>query len=257
MITEIYLEPIFLRITLDDLFFSWVLLMLGIASFYYIRKSRKAAREHELMAQTKLSKIEDLTDGPCEVSGRIRAEKRLLRSPLKGSKCVCYHFLVEEYVSSNSGGKRLGRWHTYIEDQVPSVFSVNDDTGIVDVQFDEAEVHLGVTGRIESGAYNDPPKRIQKLLNERYDKDTQGFLYNKKLRYKERILVEGEQIYIFGDAKQAGERKIITSGEMPLIVTDAEEESIEQKRGESSKEKVGYFCAAGAIITLIFWVMSR
>ena len=164
---------------------------------------------------------------------------------------------MEEYVSSTSGGRRSGRWHTYIEDQVPSVFSVNDDTGIVDVQFDEAELHLRVTGKIESGTLNDPPKRIRKLLNERYDKDTQGFLYNKKLRYKERTLVEGEQIYIFGDTKQSGDRKIITSGEMPLIVTDAEEESIEQKRLESSKVKVGYFCAAGAIITLIFWVMSR
>ena len=85
MITEIYLEPILLRITLYDLFFSWVLLMLGIASFYYIRKSRRAAREHELMAQTKPSKIKDLTDGPCEVSGRIRS-KKTIKKPAKGQQ---------------------------------------------------------------------------------------------------------------------------------------------------------------------------
>tara|TARA_Y100001934_G_scaffold96967_1_gene119774 strand:- start:334 stop:1095 length:762 start_codon:yes stop_codon:yes gene_type:complete len=251
MMTEICLGPILLVFTLDDFFFAWILLMLVVASIHYIRKSRKASREHELMTQTKTSKIEDLTDGPCEISGRARAGKRPLRSPLERRQCVCYHFLVEEYVVTRTNNQRRGSWVKYIEDQVPSVFAMKDETGIVDVQFDEAEMHLGVTGKLES---DNPPKRIRKFLNERYDKDTQGFFSTKKLRYTERTLVDDEEIYVFGNAKQSRHRKIITSGEMPLIVTDSKGESIEQKREKSSKEKYGYYFAAGAILTFVYWI---
>ena len=75
---------------------------------------------------------------------------------------------------------------------------------------------------------NDADTDLQQLLETRYNKKTEGWMFNKTLKYTETALELDEEVYVFGDASKLGGGWVLRDGEMPLIVSDKGGAAIEK-----------------------------
>ena len=224
---------------------------ISVLSFLSARKSKK---HHALMSATKTSSVRDLKSGPAEVAGCTKVKTAGIRSPWSNRECVYYRFHVEEYVSSNRGGG----WSTYIDDTAPSSFLVADETGEIEILVSDGEMDLQMDRNSESGRGNDASSQLRTLLKSKYDKDTEGLIFNKQLRYTETYLESGDKVYVFGQASQAdGGRWIMRHGEMPLIVSERSELDVETETKENSKFWPTIASAIIAVVAAVSWVVSK
>ena len=204
---------------------SWIAYVLLIAGpllalvfFYFWRKSRRTL---ELMRAIETSPIEQLSEGPAEIRGRTTTSEAALTSPWRQQKCVHYCFHVEERrSSSDSKGNRTHHWATYIKDEQTLPFLVKDDTGQAVVDSSKIKLVVEEDRFSRSGFMNDADSDLQQLLESRDNKKTEGWIFNKTLRYTETALELNEEVYVFGDASRLGGGWVLRHGTMPLIVSD-------------------------------------
>ena len=174
------------------------------------------------MRATETSPIEQLSEGPAEIRGRTATSEAPLTSPWRQQKCVYYCFHVEERrSSSDSKGNTTHYWATYIKDEQTLPFLVKDDTGQAVVDSSKIKLVVEEDRFSRSGFMNDADSDLQQLLETRYNKKTEGWMFNKTLKYTETALELDEEVYVFGDAPKLG-------GEMPLIVSDKGGAAIEK-----------------------------
>ena len=205
------------------------------------------------MSATKTSVVCDLKSGPAEVSGRARVKTKILNSPWSTRNCVYYQFHVEIYHSSEGG-----YWETYIDDKAPSSFLVEDKTGVIEILVGDGKMDLEVDRHAESGFGNDAPSQLKDLLKNKYDKDTQGLIFNKTLRYKETYLEAGDEVYVFGQASQDYDGSwIMRQGQMPLIVSERGELDVESETEDASKFSITIISAIIAIGSAVVFVVSK
>ena len=212
---------------------SWIAYVLLIAGpllamvfFYFWRKTR---RTRELMRTTETSRIEQLSEGPAEIRGRTATSEAPLTSPWRQQKCVHYCFHVEEQRSStDSKGNTTHHWATYIKDEQTLPFLVKDDTGQAVVDSSKIKFVVEKDRFSRYGFMNDAGEDLKQLLESRYNKTTEGWIFNKTLRYTETALELDEEVYVFGDASKLGGGWVLRDGEMPLIVSDKGGAAIEK-----------------------------
>ena len=209
--------------------------LLALLFFYLWRKTK---RTRDLMTATETSPIGQLTEGPAEVCGRTATSEEPLLSPWRQQKCVHYCFHVEEQRSStDSNGNTTHHWATYIKDEQTLPFLVKDDTGQAVVDSSKIKFVVEKDRFSRSGFMNDAGEDLKQLLESRYNKKTEGWIFNKTLRYTETALELDEEIYVFGDASKLGGGWVLSDGEMPLIVSDKGGAAIEK----SISRKVTWF----------------
>ena len=160
---------------------------------------------HALMSVTQTSLVRDLKSGPAKVAGRAIAKDHTLISPWSNRKCVYYRFHVEQYERRN--------WLTYIDDTSSSSFLVADETGEIEIlvsegqipgdRWREGQLDLRIDRNSESGVGTDASTQLRNLLKSKYEKDTEGLIFNKSLRYTETYLEPDDKVYVFGQASQA------------------------------------------------------
>ena len=144
-----------------------------------------------------------------------------MTSPWHQQKCVHYCFHVEEQRSStDSKGNTTHHWATYIKDEQTLPFLVKDDTGQAVVDSSKIKFVVEKDRFSRSGFMNDAGEDLKQLLESRYNKKTEGWIFNKTLRYTETALELDEEVYVFGDASKLGSGWVLRDGEMPLIVSD-------------------------------------
>jgi hypothetical protein len=208
---------------------AYILLIAGplLALFFYLW--RKAKRTRDLMTATETNPIGQLTEGPAEVRGRTAISEEPLTSPWRQQKCVHYCFHVEEQRSStDSKGNTTHHWATYIKDEQTLPFLVKDDTGQAVVDSSKIKFVVEKDRFSRSGFMNDAGEDLKQLLESRYNKKTEGWIFNKTLRYTETALELDEEVYVFGDASKLGGGWVLRDGEMPLIVSDKGGAAIEK-----------------------------
>ena len=223
---------------------------LGI-SLWYLFKSKKSDKIHKLMAVTDPIPIGSMTPGPVEIQGRVFSAIPPAPSPWSQKYCVFYHFYVEEWVV----GKDTGYWGEYISDTSGDPFFVQDETGAVEIIPSEGEFRMEMDHFTTSGYFNDAPENLRALLNERYGKDTKGFLFKKKLRYTERILENDDEVYVFGEVRQEGSKYVVGAGKMPLIITEKGKAGVREEYEEmASGDRGTFYCILilGGLLALIF-----
>jgi len=106
-----------------------------------------------------------------------------------------------------------------------------------------------------SGSFNDAPENLRTLINNRYGRDTQGLIFNKSLRYKESMLENGDEVYVFGEVRQDQGRFIIGAGEMPLIISENGEaagQSEYASKARKNKTLFMVFLIIGGLIAVVF-----
>ena len=209
---------------------AYIMLIAGpllAALFFYLW--RKTKRTRDLMSTTETSPIGQLAAGPAEVRGRTATSEEPLISPWRQQQCVHYCFHVQQRRSStNSKGHTSHHWVTYIKDEKTLPFLVKDETGQAVVDSSKIKFVINQDRFFRSGLMNDADTDLQQLLETRYNKKTEGWMFNKTLKYTETALELDEEVYVFGDASRLGGGWVLRDGEMPLIVSDKGGAAIEK-----------------------------
>ena len=257
---------VFFAITGTDIGCGIILLVSSLVWAVSRSDIKKFRDLHALMSVTQTSLVRDLKSGPAKVAGRVIAKGQTLSSPWSNRKCVYYRFHVEKYISNNSGGG----WSTYIDDTAPSSFLVADETGEIEILLSEGQIPgdrwregqmgLRIDRNSESGGGNDASSQLRNLLKSKYEKDTEGLIFNKKLRYTETYLEPDDKVYVFGQASQADDgRWVMRHGEMPLIVSEKGELDVMVKEEDriNTYEGISIVSVISAVGTVVFWVFSK
>jgi len=224
--------------------------VLGLVAIYLFYRAKQFQRVHQLMLDTKTSLIKDVAPGPAEINGRVRATTHPLSAPYSQRSCVFFRFHVEIYRSSNNGG---GSWHTYIDHREPASFEVEDQSGSLVVETHKMKLDLHMDNFGSSGFLDEPPSHLREVMRSRFGKDTQGLIFNKKLRYQEYYLSAGDSVYVFGQAEPLPNGKMrLKKGYMPLIVTENGERSIQDETQSKSSITLSVIAAAFSILTFVW-----
>lgn len=216
----------------------------GLAACLYY--AIRALRMRRLMTGTPTTKIEDITGGLTELSGRVPDNADILEAPISGQECAYYRIKIEQYRSQ----KDSGGWHQVLEASAPDWMTIDDGTGIAAICLADATFELGRDIRSESGGYSGAPEKIRERLSSKYGFDTKGWVFNKRLRYTEFRLSSGDMLYAIGEAT-AGEPPTLKAGPKGLLLSDRPEAIL---AAGLQFRFVGF--AAGAIGSLIVLILA-
>ncbi|MFO0613641.1 MAG: GIDE domain-containing protein [Polyangiaceae bacterium] len=130
-----------------------------------------------------------------KVIGRVvPVETGLLQAPLSGRPCVFYEAVVEEHVSSG----RSSHWVERIRESNRVDFALDDSTGVVRVSSREQMDYLAERDSEQrSGTFNDAAPHLEAFLA-RHGMKSQGWVFNKSLRYREGVFEPGEAVAVVG-----------------------------------------------------------
>ena len=202
-----------------DLLITLGSLVLGGTAFYSYSFFRK---RHDLILNTETSKISTLRKGFYEIKGTVRFLDRKLTSPLSSEACVYYKFRVEQY--RNTG--KSGYWYKIIDDEQHVPFAIEDRTGKAFIKLEGAKLKFYTDEEGKSGMFNPASESLKKAL-QHYNETTEGFLVEKKLRYKEQYLAEGDELYVLGEVlDHEGIYPVFSKENKPFIVSDKSEDSL-------------------------------
>jgi hypothetical protein len=182
--------------------------------------------------------VQDLVyhDGPAEVEGTARGDEKGVEAIFTGTVCLAYEYEVEEYRSSG----RSSHWKTLDEGQNSVPFLVEDNTGRVQVDNTDAELHL-TPETLELSPGEEPPPRVAQYIRQVDDVEYQDSSVDlgitelnlgNRQRFTERRLDVDESVHVYGtvDRAPAGEwgsnlvDALLTSSETtPLVISDGSE----------------------------------
>lgn len=192
---------------------EWQPLAIGVltlAAAFFLVPGVWRLRLWLLVVRTPTSPAGEVAPGPAEVVGAVEAEGPPERGPFSGDEATYGRWTVEELRKS---GKRRA-WRVVEEGHVGGPFRVRDPSGAVRVDPEDAEGDLEVTWAAESGFGRDPPEQVARFLAARGRSFEGIFGMNLRMRYRERLLVPGAQVYVLGTAAP-GPRMRMTLGKGP------------------------------------------
>jgi hypothetical protein len=119
-----------------------------------------------------------------------------LVAPFTGRACAYYEAVVEEYRSSG----RSGSWYRVIVERQGQDFLVDDGQGTARVSMGNATVALVKDAHFRSGLFQDASPVLEDFLA-RHGRSSQGWLFNKNLRYREGVIEAGELVAVCGQGR--------------------------------------------------------
>ena len=153
------------------------------------------------------------------------ADDEYLVSPMAQQRCLYYQFKVDEQ-------RRRGKnhvWVNVIDDKNAVDTYIQDSTGVVEIEIENADLVLDPDTKAKSGTFNKATPELQALLESRYCQSTKGWVFSKKMKYAETILEEGDPLCVIGFAKQEGEGFKITKDGKIFLVTDKGEGALRKR----------------------------
>jgi hypothetical protein len=155
----------------------------GIAGWYWsdAAKIRRALRDARPVS------IAEAPEGEVvRLDGRVM-EGETVEAPLTGRRCVYYVAVVEEEISDS--------WHERATESGGVCFTIDDGTGRAIVDPAGARIDIDLDRGTASGTLDDPTAKERAFL-ERHRLEATGWVFNKKLRYREGVFEVGEPIAI-------------------------------------------------------------
>jgi len=159
----------------------------GIGFWYWsdtatIRRALRKARH---------TSIAEAPEGSVVRIDGVIAEGATLIAPLTGRACVFYLATIEEYVSNG----RSGSWRERVREHRGVPFAVEDGTGRALVDPTDALVDVDIDTTSKSGTLDDPTDTEAAFL-QRHGQKGAGWIFNKRLRYREGVFQIGERIAV-------------------------------------------------------------
>lgn len=175
----------------------WLFLIVVLAVIVYQAFFSEAAKIRRAFKQAKRVSIAEARSGEIvKIVGRVRPIGDLLRAPLTDRPCVFFEATVEEYRSSGKSGS----WVQIVRDTEAVDFLVEDGTGRALVQTVSMKVLPVKDTELRSGFLNDASAKLEAFLA-KHGRSSQGWLFNKSLRYKEGVFEPGETVSILGQVR--------------------------------------------------------
>ena len=196
---------------------------------WYFGAAQRMKRQLGQAKPWSLNELPEDTHG--RVIGQARALGEELAGPLTGRRCVYYIAIVEEQRSTG----RSSYWRTIASETRGVPFMLEDGTGRAIVDPNGAQVALDFDGNSKSGTFNqaDP---VQEQFLAKHGQKSEGWVFNKTLRYREAMIEVGETIAVLGSgtrepdpnaAPEAAYRgapptrlRLTSSPKFPLIISD-------------------------------------
>jgi E3 ubiquitin ligase len=208
--------------------------LVGVAlASWLMSPAAKLRRELKRAPRVTLRELRESTRA--RVVGAAHPLEGTLSAPLTGRACLYYVVIVEQY-RPRGGGARY--WRQILRDELGVPFLLDDGTGRAIVDPRAAKVALDVDVRSNSGTFNNPSLRENAFL-QKHGQSSEGWIFNKRLRYREAVIEVGETVAILGegvrepdpDAAPAeayrGEQptrvRMTSSPRYPLIISDSPE----------------------------------
>jgi hypothetical protein len=211
--------------------FVWVaVIVFALALVAWFFSSEKRIKRKLRAAQKwAIGELPENTIG--RVIGEVQPLDRTLTAPLTGRACVYYVAKVEQYRSNG----RSGGWRTIIRETDGVPFRLVDHTGHAIVDPTKAQVALTFDDKTMSGTFDDATP-IEVAFLTKHGKTSEGWLFNKKLRYTEAVVDLGETIAVLGSGVREGDPmamppgdyrsapatrlRLTSSARFPLVISD-------------------------------------
>ncbi len=185
--------------------------------FLYISYNR-----YKIISKTETSNISWLQEGFNEIKGTIVSLEEQLTSPFSEKPCVYYQFKVEQKKSSGKNSHYV----SIIDDKKFKKFGVDDGTGIAIIDLNNADIQIKIDKKDTSGFFNNADENQVRALN-KYSQTSKGFLFEKTLRYTEKYLEVGDEVYVLGEVTGREQSKpVFKNGKFPLFVSDKSENEL-------------------------------
>jgi hypothetical protein len=180
---------------MELILFGGVVVAILIGSWVYKEFFSARGRARRALHKAPRVPIAQAKDGEvAKLAGRLRLVDEPLTSPLTSRSCAYFRTSVEQ---QKSRGKS-SYWDTIIEESDFSArLIIEDGTGSALVELVYPMVVLNMDTHLSSGFLNDATPELEAFLS-RHGVSSQGWVFNKTLRYKEGALEEGEKVAVYG-----------------------------------------------------------
>jgi hypothetical protein len=177
----------------------------------------RAWRRLRLIEDTPTARVRSMALGRVELQGRAGARVEL-EAPLTGLPCVFFRYEIDE--ERRSGRRRS--WTTIARgDSNAEGFYLADETGRVLVDPTGAELQLDCDWHATDPTLG--PRLVQAL--DRHGIAPDGWLFRKRLRFREWRIATGDPLYVLGVAQPrpglAEERRAKITGRLTALKGDA------------------------------------
>ena len=169
----------------------------------------RAWRRRRLMQDTPTARIRSLAMGLVEVNGRVSG-RSTVTAPFSGHECV--YWQVDISVPGRRGS--ASSWNVVHRNASGQPFYLEDDTGVALVYPAGGECKLAHGVEEIAQPFNMPDCYAS------YLKEHAPMLRMSTLRFRERVLEEGRNLYVLGTAMPRGHEVTISDGEALATGTD-------------------------------------
>lgn len=168
-------------------------------------------RTCQLIENTPTARIRSVAMGLAEVRGRVRARSQGT-APFSGRPCAYWE------VDVSVRGRRRGSWSVVHRNQSGNPFFLEDDTGAALVYPQGADCKVRFGTEEECFGLNLPPVYADYLRENPLGFASLGRL--SMLRFRERTLEDGMEVYVLGTAMPRGRAVVVSEGEALATGTD-------------------------------------
>ncbi len=158
---------------------------------HHLSASQRTRRQ---LGQAPTKRIAELGDNDLgKVVGRTRGLGEILEAPLTGRRCLYFIAVVEE----RQDASEIAHWETALREARGVTFMLEDDSGRALIDATDARIALDFDGRGQSGTFDDPTP-TEKAFLDRHGEQSEGWLRNRNMRYREAVIEEGQTIAVLG-----------------------------------------------------------
>lgn len=176
----------------------WVVLgflaLLGLVAWgsWYFSADQTARRAMRAVPVRAVAEVAGGTKA--RIVGRVRVDAPIT-APLTGRACARWRVIVQE----KRGGKNK-HWVTVLDASQGVDFVVEDPSGKAIVAGPSVQAVLEQDGNFSSGFLNDATPELEAFLAA-HGRSSQGFVFNKTMRYREGVVEPGETVTVVGWAR--------------------------------------------------------
>lgn len=189
-------------------YLGWLLILYGFDRY----------RHYTLIRNTPTSTVRAAPMGRVEVKGEVHplSEEDLVTTPFREVRCVAFECEIEEYHEDDDGG---GHWETIHERRVPPPFYLEDGTGALVVEAEDATWAFERDYR-ETYRLSSPPTHITNYVEDHVDESVLDIdlLGEEDQRFTEWALEAGDEIYVLGGARPAADASVMLPDEVETVV---------------------------------------
>ncbi len=172
-----------------------IVLLLAVTLFigWYFSADARAKRAMKAIPRRLIGEV--MEGERVRIVGRLEVDEPI-RSPLSGRPCAHWRVRVQQRVRRG----RSNRWRTIVDEGEGVDFFLHDPTGKALVRTIHSKAVLDRDESGGSGILNEPSEALQIFLAER-GIDSQGWIFNKRIRYHEGVAEPGETVAVVGTGR--------------------------------------------------------